>query len=204
MCTALSHWKRIGVNSQFHTPIPILWNWFLECPNSNSTGGIGGSTPTPIPRNWGDSKGFHMFEFPSLHPGVTSSPKKPLVTPGSHLFSTFSTDSKHIGIIPTLLNWSWSCSTNSKTGIWMGGKYHSKICKWNWNWWNCSNDWTYSTVCKSNLGPFPLHLGPIPHYEYCIGTYSTVSIFHLGPIPQSQNSFWDLFHSLIFFLKHHG
>ena len=56
-------------------------------------------------------------------------------------------------------------------------------------------------MCKSNLGPFPLHLGPIPHYEYCIGTYSTVSIFHLGPIPQSQNSFWDLFHSLIFFSK---
>ena len=67
------------------------------------------------------------------------------------------------------------------------------------DWWNCFNDWTYSTVCKSNSGPFPLHLGPIPHYEYCIGTYSTVSIFHLGPIPQSQNSFWDLFHTFIFF-----
>ena len=145
-----------------------------------------------------------MFDFPSLHPGFTRS-KKTLVTPGSHLFTTFSTDFKtNIGIIPTPLNRSWNCRTNSKTGIWIGGQFHSKICKRNWNWWNCSNDWTYSTVCKSNLGPFPLHLGPIPHYEYCIGTYSTVSIFHLGPIPQSQNSFWDLFHSLIFFLKHHG
>ena len=78
-----SHWKRIGVSSQFHTPILILWNWFLKCHNSNFMGGIGGSTPTPIPRNTGDSKGFHMFEFPSFHPRVTSSPKKPIVTPGS-------------------------------------------------------------------------------------------------------------------------
>ena len=36
---------------------------------------LGGQLQLQIPRNWGDSKGFHMFEFPSLHPGVTSSPK---------------------------------------------------------------------------------------------------------------------------------
>ena len=47
-CTDCSHWKRIGVNSQFHTPMPILWSWFLEFPNSNSTDGIGRSTQTPI------------------------------------------------------------------------------------------------------------------------------------------------------------
>ena len=96
--------------------------------------------------NWGDSKGFHMFEFPPLHPGDTSSPKKPLVTPSSHLFSTFSTDFKtNFGIPwnpPIPLSWSWSCGTNSKTGIWIGGQIHSKIWKRNWNWWNCSNDWS--------------------------------------------------------------
>ena len=79
------YWNRIGVNSQFHTPIPILWNWFLECPNSNSIDGMGGQLQLQNPRNWGDSKGFHMFEFPSLHPGVTSSPKKT----SWHLVHTF-------------------------------------------------------------------------------------------------------------------
>ena len=87
--------------NKFCPSIPIKFaNFGMELtPNSNSSLGIGATTPTPIQRNWGDSKGFHMFEFPSLHPGVTSSPKKTLVTPGSHLFSTFSTDFKtNIGI----------------------------------------------------------------------------------------------------------
>jgi len=55
-----SHWKRIGVNSQFHDPIPILWDWVLECLNNRSE--IGAATP----RN-ADFKGFHTFEFPSLY-----------------------------------------------------------------------------------------------------------------------------------------
>ena len=54
--------------------------------------------------------------------------KKPLVTPGSHLFSTFSTDFKYkhwnpLESPPILLNWSWSCSTNYRL------KFGRNCCK---------------------------------------------------------------------------
>ena len=53
----------IGVNSQFYipVPIPILWNWFMEWPNSNTNGRIGVSTPTPIPQNWGIQMAFQKY-----------------------------------------------------------------------------------------------------------------------------------------------
>ena len=72
-------------------PIPILFaNFGIELThNSNSSLEIDATTPTPIQPNWGDSKGFRLFEFPSLYPDVTSCPKQLLVTPGSLLFSTF-------------------------------------------------------------------------------------------------------------------
>ena len=63
-CKECSVWKRIGVNSQFHIPIPILWNLFLEYPNSNSSCGIGATTPIPIQWNWGDSTGIPISNFP--------------------------------------------------------------------------------------------------------------------------------------------
>ena len=59
-------WKRIGVNSEFHIPIPILLNWFLECPNSNSSSGIVASTPILTQWNWGDSTGIPISKFPTL------------------------------------------------------------------------------------------------------------------------------------------
>ena len=75
--------------------------------------------------------------------------KRPLVTSSSPLFSTFSpfhmaSESWKIwnrnpsGIPPIPLSQNWSCSSNSKCGIGMGGQFYSKICQWNWNWWNCS------------------------------------------------------------------
>ena len=62
----------------------------------------------------------------------------------------------------------------------------------------CANTFgTYSTLLILDWDLF--HLCNISS-----GTYSTFSIFQVGPIPQSQKSFWDLFHSLNFFFKHHG
>ena len=62
----------------------------------------------------------------------------------------------------------------------------------------CANTFgTYSTLRILHWDLF--HLCNISS-----GTYSTFWIFQVGPIPQSQKSFWDLFHSLNFFFKHHG
>ena len=49
-------------------PIPIRFaNFGIELtPNSNSSLGIGATTPTPIQRNWGDSKGFQCLFWNQL------------------------------------------------------------------------------------------------------------------------------------------
>ena len=78
--------------SQFTTPHSNSNNLqlILECPNSNSTGRIGGQLQLQFqlhgiggnqepPRD-------STFEFPFLHPGVASIPKTLPVTPGLHLF----------------------------------------------------------------------------------------------------------------------
>ena len=88
-----SVWKRIGVNSEFHIPIPILWNWFLECPNSNSSSGIVASTPIPTQWNWGDSTGIPISKFPTLCSPLKRR-KRQLETPSSLLFSNFFSFSK--------------------------------------------------------------------------------------------------------------
>ena len=80
-----SVWKIIGVNSEFHIPIPILWNWFLECPNSNSSSGIVASTPIPTQWNWGDSTGIPISKFPTLCSPLKRR-KRQLETPSSLLF----------------------------------------------------------------------------------------------------------------------
>ena len=51
----------IGTIPSIPIPIPLA-NFGIELTlNSNSTLGIGATNPTPIQRNWGDSKGFQCL-----------------------------------------------------------------------------------------------------------------------------------------------
>ena len=56
-------WLRVVIGTIPSIPIPIPFaNFGIELtPNSNSSLGIGATTPTPIQRNWGDSKGFQCL-----------------------------------------------------------------------------------------------------------------------------------------------
>ena len=65
-----------------------------------------------------------MLIFPPLHPDVTSSAKILLVTPGSHLFSTFLTDFKTIIGIP----WNPPNSIELELELW------HQFQDWNLNW----------------------------------------------------------------------
>ena len=56
----------IGTIPSIPIPIPFA-NFGIELtPNSNSSLGIGATTPTPIQRNWGDSKGFQCLFWNQL------------------------------------------------------------------------------------------------------------------------------------------
>ena len=124
-----SVWKRIGVNSEFHIPIPILWNWFLECPNSNSSSGIVASTPIPTQWNWGDSTGILISKFPTLCSPLKRR-KRQLETPSSLLFSNFFSFSKGYRaweILKSESQWNLPNSVESELEL----KLQFQV--WNWN-----------------------------------------------------------------------
>ena len=137
--------KKIGVNSEFHIPIPILWNWFLECPNSNSSSGIVASTPIPTQWNWGDSTGIPISKFPTLCSPLKRR-KRQLETPSSLLFSNFFSFSKGYRaweILKSESQWNLPNSVESELELklqfqvwnWNGGSIQFQNCRqWSWNW----------------------------------------------------------------------
>ena len=69
----------IGTIPTIPIPIPFAIFRIELTPNSNSTLGVGATTPTPIQRNWGRFQGIPMFVLKSVEkaekrcePGVTS------------------------------------------------------------------------------------------------------------------------------------
>ena len=126
----ISVWKRIGVNSEFHIPIPILWNWFLECPNSNSSSGIVASTPIPTQWNWGDSTGIPISKFPTLCSPLKRR-KRQLETPSSLLFSNFFSFSKGYRAWEILKSESqWNLPNSVESELELKLQFHC----WSWNW----------------------------------------------------------------------
>ena len=124
-----SVWKRIGVNSEFHIPIPILWNWFLECPNSNSSSGIVASTPIPTQWNWGDSTGIPISKFPTLCSPLKRR-KRQLETPSSLLFSNFFSFSKGYRVWEILKSESqWNLPNSVESEL----ELQLQFQVWNWN-----------------------------------------------------------------------
>ena len=122
-----SVWKRIGVNSEFH--IPILWNWFLECPNSNSSSGIVASTPIPTQWNWGDSTGIPISKFPTLCSPLKRR-KRQLETPSSLLFSNFFSFSKGYRVWEILKSESqWNLPNSVESEL----ELQLQFQVWNWN-----------------------------------------------------------------------
>ena len=128
-CHNASVWKRIGVNSEFHIPIPILWNWFLECPNSNSSSGIVASTPIPTQWNWGDSTGIPISKFPTLCSPLKRR-KRQLETPSSLLFSNFFSFSKGYRVWEILKSESqWNLPNSVESEL----ELQLQFQVWNWN-----------------------------------------------------------------------
>ena len=124
-----SVWKRIGVNSEFHIPIPILWNWFLECPNSNSSSGIVASTPIPTQWNWGDSTGIPISKFPTLCSPLKRR-KRQLETPSLLLLSNFFSFSKGYRVWEILKSESqWNLPNSVESEL----ELQLQFQVWNWN-----------------------------------------------------------------------
>ena len=124
-----------------------------------------------------------MFDFPSLHPGFTRSPKKPLVTPGSQLFQLISKQTlessplHRIGV--------GTVGQIQRLGFELGVNSIPKFA---------------SGIGIDGIVPMT---GPIPQYANQIWDllHFIWDLFHtmniaLGPIPHFQYFIWDLFHSL--------
>ena len=120
-------------------PIPIPFaNFGMELtPNSNSSLGIGATTPTPIQRNWGDSKGFQCLFWNQL-----KKLKKDVNQVSLVVFWTASDTwmergkFKHVeslGIPPIPWNWSWSWPPNSTRGVGIGAFQKSIPKNRNWS-----------------------------------------------------------------------
>ena len=162
-----------------------------------------------------------MFDFPSLHPGFTRSPKKPLVTPGSQLFQLISKQTLEssplhwigVGTVGQIQRLGFELGVNSipkfANGIGIDG-----IVPMTGPIPQCANQiWDLLHFIWDLFHTMNIALGPIPQFQYFIwdlfhsikihfGTYSTVWFFfsntmgRIGPNWgwKKSQSFWDHFH----------